>query len=115
LVAAAGNADKIKLWDPATGRALAPLTMKFTDFVSSIAFSPDGQLVAIGDGIGVHYVWDVASRRLLRTIDEDTGLDTSLAFSPDGKLLARASKNAIINLWDVPTWRLVRVMPQKGP
>ncbi len=82
------------------------------DIIASVAFSPDGRLLAAGTALGILHVWDVRSRRLLRAEDEGSGLDTAVSFSPDGKLLARATLNMTINLWDVATWRQVRVLQQ---
>ena len=50
--------------------------------VSSIAFSPDGSLLASGGGSAVK-IWDARTRCLLRTLPV-AGLALSVAFGPDG-------------------------------
>jgi WD40 repeat protein len=75
-----------------------------------IIFSPDGRLVATGDGGGDVVVWDVASGREVRRLTENTGdpgaqdVDGWLwgAFSPDSRLLA-TSVGPNLRLWDLWT------------
>ncbi|MGW2197997.1 WD40 repeat domain-containing protein [Streptosporangium sp. NPDC001682] len=74
-----------------------------TSEVGSIAFSPDGRLMASG-GTADHSVrlWDVAARRQVGEPLAHDGDVTSVAFSPDGRTLAGAGSGAI-TFWDVAT------------
>ncbi len=72
--------------------------------MKSVAFSPDGKLLASGGGGSDRTLrlWDVTRQRLVGTpIDANPGL-TAVAFSPDGKLLASGGKDSTM-LWDVAT------------
>jgi WD40 repeat protein len=61
------------------------------DPVSSVAFSPDGQTLAVGDGVGGLSLWDVRSRsRNGDRFRAHTHAVLGLAFSPDGRTLASA-------------------------
>jgi WD40 repeat protein len=100
---------EIKLWDVATGREVRTLT-GHTDWVRSVAFSPDGRLLASGSSDDTIKLWDVASGREVRTLTGHTYGVNSVAFSPDGKLLASGSWDNTIKLWDVATGREVRTL-----
>jgi WD40 repeat protein len=72
-----------------------------TDWVNSVAFSPDGRLLASGSADRTIKLWDVASGSLVRTLSGHTDWVTSVAFSPDGRLLASGSADKTIKLWDI--------------
>jgi len=105
-VLASGSADgTVKLWDVAAvdGKWKERATItgpKFT--VSSIAFQPNGKVVAFGTyDQTIPSVWfvDVATGKVLRSFIEAGGV-TAMGFSPDGKRLATASMKSI-KVWDV--------------
>jgi parallel beta-helix repeat protein len=79
-----------------------------TGFVCSVAFSPDGKILASGSFDWTIKLWDVATGRELRTLQGHTSPVYSVAFSPDGKILASASGDNTIKLWDVATGTLLR-------
>ncbi len=77
-----------------------------------IAFSPDGRWLAstgvARNGNGSRRIqrvnlWDVATGKLVRTLDGHDRILMAVAFSPDGKTLASASSNGAVDLWDLQT------------
>ncbi len=75
--------------------------------VASLAFSPDGRLLASGhlearDNVRI---WDAATGRRLATLEGHTDRVRAVAFAPDGKSLATASSDGTVRLWDVASWR----------
>jgi WD40 repeat protein len=91
----------VRLWDVKTGRARASLQGHPTEPVHSVAFSPDGQTLAIGAEDRM-LLWDVKTGQLKATLQGDTDGASAVAFSPDGLTLA-SSGGKTVQLWDVTT------------
>ncbi|HLN28953.1 MAG TPA: WD40 repeat domain-containing protein [Gemmataceae bacterium] len=74
--------------------------------VRTVAFSPDGKLLASGTGEpkepGTVTLWNISMRRPLWTYRESAGVP-AVAFSPDGMTLAAASFNNTATLLDAAT------------
>jgi parallel beta-helix repeat protein len=100
---------EIKLWDVASGSLVRTLT-GHTGVVRSVAFSPDGRLLASGSYDDTIKLWEVASGREVRTLTGHTADVESVAFSPDGRLLASGSDDETIKLWEVASGSLVRTL-----
>jgi WD40 repeat protein/Tfp pilus assembly protein PilF len=125
----------VKLWDTKTAEVLAVL-VSTGDEIHSIAFSPDGTLLAAASGPpgkpGSVQLWDTAARTKLRSFDGFTKPVLSLAFSPDGATLATGTaqyitqsqtplsrlfwikpgaQTAEVQLWDVSTGQERTVLP----
>jgi caspase domain-containing protein/WD40 domain-containing protein len=75
---------------------------------TSIAFSPDGKLLATSYIDKTIRIWDVASAKQLKTLETTTEFTTTITFSPDGKLLASGDLDGVIDLWDVASGAHVR-------
>jgi WD40 repeat protein len=114
-VLAAGTGDDdglVRLWSTATGRLLgAPLRPQPAGSgigVNTVAFSPDGKLLATYAQSGLVRLWDPAARRLVRQFEAGAPADFAegMAYSPDGKLLAVAGGDRLIRLWDPATGRV---------
>jgi WD40 repeat protein len=76
----------------------------------SIAYSPDGKLLAMGDTNGEIHLWQMPEVRLLKTTKEYGSIVLSVAFSPDGKTLATGGSNGTIRCWDVNSWSIRQIL-----
>jgi WD40 repeat protein/Flp pilus assembly protein TadD len=100
-----GGKTVVTLWDRAGRPHGLPLDQY--RYIHSLAFSPDGCLLAVGC-VGGIFVWDVPTTRL-RHLLRESSTARHLIFSPDGTRLAVAYINgwagagAGVRLWDVNT------------
>ncbi|MGA9773451.1 MAG: caspase family protein [Blastocatellia bacterium] len=87
-----GPSTSVKLYDVNAGREVRTLTGPPTmgaDSSASIAFSPDGRIIATATGGRSIKIADLANGNELMTIAPDRGMQVnSLAFSPDGRTIA---------------------------
>ena len=119
------EAGKIRLWD-ATGLQQATLAGHsslfagdnfFAGFITeifklpedrdiwSLAFSPDGKMLASGSLDETVQLWNTERRSKRGTLKGHKSWVTAVAFSPDGKIVASGDVNKVIKLWNVNTRR----------
>ena len=112
---ASGRLDRtVRLWDT-TGnkepillqkRSLSPellrSTQELVDGPNVLLFSPDGKILACGEGQNVK-LWDITTGELITTFRGHIGLVDYLAFSPDGSILASASEDGTVLYWNINT------------
>ena len=83
-----------------------------TDNVNSVAFSPDGLLIASGSYDGTVRFWDVQTGKEIRRFEGHRKAYAmgvlSLAFSPDGRSIASGDHDGTVQLWDVQTGKEIR-------
>src|SRR5439155_2821323 len=78
--------------------------------VKSVAFSPDGKLLAAAGGRNVRHtrdfgisLWEVDTGREYRRLGDKFLELRAVAFSPDGKTVAGASGDGSVRLWEATT------------
>ncbi len=72
-------------------------------WVYALAFTPDGRHLVSGSYDSTVRVWDVASRRLVRTIPANHNSVTSVALDPGGGWIASGGRDNLVRLWDLET------------
>jgi len=98
-----GDAGTVVVYDVASGDVTHELAFSGQTPVA-LAFSTDGEMVAVGgDGEGVE-VWDLATSAISQVVDTNGGIASAVAFSPDGETLAVGFADGLngILLWNVP-------------
>ncbi|MDE0316188.1 MAG: sigma-70 family RNA polymerase sigma factor [Candidatus Poribacteria bacterium] len=124
---ATGNLDTtVELWDTSTGEELIvlqkPIEKSNTWIVSmqdnkeivmnptknerngrpsTLAFSPDGKLLACGSNDSTIKLWNSDTGELLATFTGHLSNVGSLSFSPDSNMLASGSADGTVRLWDI--------------
>lgn len=91
------------------GTVLLTLTAH-TEAVTSVAYSPDGSLIASGSADNSVKIFDASTGSLLRSLTGHTWDVSCVAFSPDGLTLASTSYDDKIKLWKVSDGTLIRTI-----
>jgi len=100
---AAGPAG-VKVLDVRSDETLATLR---AHELGSVAFSPDGSLLAGGELDGDVLLWATDGWGRVGAPLASGGDDPSVAFSPDGRTLATSDRNGAVALWDVASQQAV--------
>ncbi|KAB8317160.1 protein kinase [Tolypothrix campylonemoides VB511288] len=106
-ILASGSFRWIQLWEVRTGRAIKILR-EHEYPVKSIAFSPDGLLLASGGQDNVIKLWHVGTGKEIKILYGHSHTVYSVAFSPDGQLLVSTSSDGTIRLWQVADGSQIR-------
>lgn len=116
-IATAGGwtGNVVQLWDAQTGTHKTTLT-GHTKQVNSVAYSPDGNMIASGGADGTVRVWNVATGKQRAILNHTSWRNFlfpwlnapvhSVAYSPDGKTVAAGSMDRKVRLWDTQTPKL---------
>ena len=97
--------NPVRLFEVASGREIS--LSGHRDYVSGLAFSPDGSLLASGSVDATIKLWEIPAGRELATLRGHVEEATDVAFSPDGKTLASLGTQHSIKFWNVATRREV--------
>ena len=69
-----------------------------THFVNSVAFSPDGSILASASYDNTVRLWNATTGQEVQTLKGHTGMVKAVAFSPDGSVLGSASRDVTVEL-----------------
>lgn len=75
-----------------------------TTEVDALAWSPNGDRVAVGYQDGSVRIWDADTAQLIHTFHEHTDYVNSIAWNPQGTRLITGSDDWTARIWDVETY-----------
>ena len=125
---ASGNLDgTVQVWDTITGKELIFLNKSMDKMKmlfhspdgklhthepweknspgrpTVLVFSPDGNLLAIGNINSSIQLWNIVTTELIASFAGHTSNVSRLAFSPDGNTLASGSSDGTVRFWSIET------------
>ena len=119
LVSAGGG--RVMLWDTST-RELGPILADSSplDSVHSVAFAPDGSVLATPGPDNSVSLYDASTWQLKKTLSDPGGSAPQspvhcVAFSPDGATLAAGRNDGTVWLWDVSSGSKRAVLEEHVP
>jgi len=106
---ASADSEAIWVWDVLSGKELCRLHRHdYFKGYTTVAFSPDGTLLASGARDRTVRVWNIASGKQLRCLRGHDSDVKAVTFSPDGARIASCSLDHTVRIWDVNTGIVLR-------
>ncbi len=86
-----------------------------TGWSTGVAFTNDGRFLASGSTDGSVRIWDLATRRELKSLIGPKAAVHALAISPDGKKLATASDDDTLRIWHIQSGQIAKTIKWDTP
>jgi WD40 repeat protein len=109
----AGGRERARFGTPASGGGAGSVfigmvgrTGSFpliTHATHTLAYSPDGALLAMANADHSVHVWDISAGKEIGQFKGHTGAISAIAFAADGKTLISGSRDTTILVWDLPS------------
>ena len=84
------------------------------NYIYSLAFNPNGYMLAAGEASGKISLWDTVSRKRIQDLDGGRSTVRSIAFNNDGSILASVNtSDSAVRLWDMNTMQQIQTLKPK--
>ena len=112
LAAAGGHDNPARVWDIPSRQVVATIPTDGSSW--SVAFSPDGDYLAVG-GVGEVRIWDVTKKSPnSRLVGHRGAVVEDVAFRPKAKELLTGGRDGSVLRWDLLTGRHEEVSKSEG-
>jgi WD40 repeat protein len=111
LLAAGGEDDQLRLFNPADGKLL--LTLAHTSGIDSLRWSPRGHLLATGEESGIVRLWQMPEGKQVGQ-GKANGAINELDFTNDGNLLVAAGDRTGIHVFHTSDMRVAKLIHRNG-
>ena len=81
-----------------------------SNYVRSVAYSPDGTKIISGSEDNTIKIWDANTGECLKTLEGHSNYVNSVAFSPDGTKIISGSNDDTIKIWDANTGECLKTL-----
>ncbi len=114
LVALGGSGKVVKVYSTTDGQLKYKIE-KHTDWITAVAFSPNGEQLATADRAGGIHLWEAKSGRVLLALNEHKSSVRALDWRSDSKMLASAGEDGLIVWWSTVDGFPVVTKPNAHP
>lgn len=88
------------IWDAVNGTKLRSFHDFLSSYPKSLAWSPNGKHLAVGQyGPGI-FIWDAISGNIIDTLFAGSNQVLAVSWNPDGLRLATSNKDSVTTIWD---------------
>jgi WD40 repeat protein len=118
LLATGGGAPsedgEIKVFEVGTQKLVADIKDGHSDQVFGVSFSPDGTKLATCSADKFVKVFEIPSRKFLKSFEGHTHHVMDVGWKFDGKFLASCGADNVIKVWNYETGEQARTIPAHG-
>jgi WD40 repeat protein len=114
LIGQAEAGGVLTVWDAQSGE-LVRTVARPAGVIRTVAWSPDGRLLAAGGSDTTVTLWEATTGREMHTFKSHAEVVQSVSFSPDSKTLVSGSSDKTLRLWDVGKGTEVWALSMPGP
>ena len=105
--------DTVRLWDAEEGTIQQTLPHN-TDGFLDLAYSPDGNTIAVSASFDPVRLWDVDRGVFKTTFPEETEGVRSIVYSPSGSTIATLVSNGAVSLWNAEKGTRIKTLAENA-
>ncbi len=108
------RSGELRFWNVADGALIQMIPDAHSDTIFCIEFSPDGNYLATGGADRFVKIFEVASGKLIKSLEGHTHHVLGVSWRMDGRWLVSSGADKVIKVWDVLTGEQARTIAGFG-